>query len=257
MIVTTTSPQQPQKSFMPVDEEANRACRGSSQHDNSNSYYNLFSGMPSLDACQAQCTSDPLCKGIEFRRGSGRCEVWTRPGGIGATQIVQGYVCLHYSAVTVTTTPSPQSLKVFTPVDQETDRACRGANPSDNSISYYSLHFRASLQACKAQCMSESSCKGIEFQSSSGRCEVWTRPSGIGATHNVQGYVCFRYTAVVNASQTVGLLTSHSLPEEAAQAGSQRRLRAVRPHRHDHGGLALLQHLSLHGSNRGAAACEL
>lgn len=105
--------------------------------------------------------------------------------------------------------------------------------------------------------MTEPLCKGIEFHSGSGRCEVWMRPSGIGATRNVQGYVCFRYIEISNASKTLALFTSHNVSEEATRAGTQRRLRAVRPHRHDNGGLVLIQHRSLHGSNGRAAADEL
>jgi len=37
--------------------------------------------------CQARCLSSPGCKGVEHNPhfGRGRCEVWTRPKGIGAT----------------------------------------------------------------------------------------------------------------------------------------------------------------------------
>merc|ERR1712066_1190747 len=37
-------------------------------------------------------------------------------------------------------------------------------------------------------------CQGVEY--SSGRCELWTRPAGIGTTKPVAGFTCLRYDPV-------------------------------------------------------------
>ena len=38
-------------------------------------------GLASLSACQSLCENTTDCKGVEYHT-SGRCEIWTRPGGI-------------------------------------------------------------------------------------------------------------------------------------------------------------------------------
>mmetsp|Transcript_19449 Transcript_19449/g.61174 ORF Transcript_19449/g.61174 Transcript_19449/m.61174 type:complete len:499 (+) Transcript_19449:93-1589(+) len=72
------------------------------------------------------------------------------------------------------------------------EQACRGANASDNSAAYYLISRQASSEGCKAQCLQEPRCRGIEY-SSTGRCEVWIRPGGIKATKQLPGFTCLRY----------------------------------------------------------------
>jgi len=81
-----------------VDASSDRACRGADSRDNLASYYKLFKGMATLEACKDLCRATDACAGIEFNGNIGRCEVWIRPDGIGATTQVQGYQCLRYSA---------------------------------------------------------------------------------------------------------------------------------------------------------------
>eukprot|EP00931_Biecheleriopsis_adriatica_P076641 TRINITY_DN5032_c0_g1_i1.p1 TRINITY_DN5032_c0_g1~~TRINITY_DN5032_c0_g1_i1.p1 ORF type:complete len:1220 (-),score=174.28 TRINITY_DN5032_c0_g1_i1:289-3906(-) len=73
------------------------------------------------------------------------------------------------------------------------DSACRGESASDNRPEYYLLYEGVSPEACMSHCVEEPSCKGIEHNSFD-RCELWVRPSGIGAFANVPGYNCLRYT---------------------------------------------------------------
>jgi len=194
--LTTTSAESTTSSmvgdFSAVDGGSNRACRGSESGDNSESYYKLFPYLPSLEACKDLCrASDPRCVGIEFNMDSGRCEVWTRIGGIGATSGVQGYQCLRFSGMSATTSPITDDFVV---VDGGANRACRGAHAGDNSMSYYDLFSgTSSLAACKDLCRAFAACVGIEFNRGSGRCEVWTRLGGIGASTGVEGYQCLRY----------------------------------------------------------------
>jgi len=82
--------------FMAVDNGSNRACRGASAKDNSGSYYNVFSAA-SLEECKDNCRGSQDCVGIEFNSNNGRCEVWVRAEGIGATAEVSGYQCLRYN----------------------------------------------------------------------------------------------------------------------------------------------------------------
>jgi len=181
--------------FIPADGGSNRACRGRSSSDNSASHYSLIPGaVPTLEACKTECLAVNGCVGIEYNSDSGRCEVWTRPEGIQATAAVPGYQCWQYSSgATQTTTTIPG----FDEVDGGSNRACRGRSSSDNSASHYSLIPGAvpTLEACKTECLAVNGCVGIEYNSDSGRCEVWTRPEGIQATAAVPGYQCWHYQA--------------------------------------------------------------
>eukprot|EP00913_Durusdinium_trenchii_P010801 g10132.t1 len=99
--------------FRAADGGLNRACRNYAGH-NSESFYRVqgdvesldgcqqecskFSGCwtslrTSLDACRALCATEDGCKGIEF--SAGRCEVWLRAGGIGASKALAGFTCMR------------------------------------------------------------------------------------------------------------------------------------------------------------------
>ncbi|CAE8591671.1 unnamed protein product, partial [Polarella glacialis] len=167
--------------FKPADGGSGRACRGANTGDNLASYYTTFprSQAPSMEACKRICVGITGCKGIELSQWG--CEIWLRPGGIGATVEASGYTCLVYDP--------------FVPVDGGVGRACRGASASDNSEGYYQVHEgTASLQACQDLCRSELRCKGLEYNTS-GRCEVWTREGGIASSVavNSNSVWCLRF----------------------------------------------------------------
>ncbi|CAE8721049.1 unnamed protein product [Polarella glacialis] len=75
----------------------------------------------------------------------------------------------------------------FSPVGGGVGRACRGANQTDNSDTYYKLYAVRTLEECQQRCFRHSLCTGVEF--SVERCEVWTQP--IRASANVTGFSCF------------------------------------------------------------------
>eukprot|EP00931_Biecheleriopsis_adriatica_P101107 TRINITY_DN76319_c0_g1_i1.p1 TRINITY_DN76319_c0_g1~~TRINITY_DN76319_c0_g1_i1.p1 ORF type:complete len:1365 (+),score=211.34 TRINITY_DN76319_c0_g1_i1:65-4096(+) len=214
--VTTTS--LPMETFEPVDGGDNRACRGGTSTDNSASHYTAYFGVSTLFDCKVKCASTAECKGIEYNSG-GRCEVWTRADGIQASSEVTGFMCLRYGLLPTTTMREIDGL--FLPVDGGDDRVCRGATSNDNSASYFTPHFGvATLDDCKAKCASTSTCKGIEFRVSRGRCEVWTRPEGIQASRVVSGYLCFQYTAApLKTTSTPSLSTTSET--ECADAWKQ------------------------------------
>ena len=165
--------------FQSVDGFSDRVCRGSSSSDTQDSYYAIYSPTqaPSMEACQSLCKTTPGCQGIEYR---GWCEVWTRPDGIGAVAPSLGSQCLRYQP--------------FAGVDGGVNRACRGVDPTDSWSIYYTVFAQeqaATVEACKAKCIAASGCRGIQFQP--GRCEVWTRRAGIGATVASAGTICMRY----------------------------------------------------------------
>uniref|UniRef100_A0A7S1SEB0 Apple domain-containing protein n=1 Tax=Alexandrium catenella TaxID=2925 RepID=A0A7S1SEB0_ALECA len=173
--------------FIPIGGGGGRACRGGSSADDSPKHYILHTGIPSLDDCKRLCERSPTCKGIEYNRvyDNGRCEVWTRPGGITATSPMRNSECLRYG-----------TTELFWPVDGWADQACRGATEKDDSPAYYELHVGvASLAACKTLCISTVHCRGVEYTEhvEGGRCEVWTRVGGILATHPANGTRCFQY----------------------------------------------------------------
>jgi len=161
------------RGFFPVDGGFGRACRGATKGDNSPAHYQVVVAT-SLRECQDACLGEPACHGIEYSRG--RCELWTRAEGIGTSAEVHGFMCLHL-------------LKGFAAVDGGQDRVCRGASASDNFGSYFEVIQSSGIQSCAAAC-AEQKCQGIEF--SPGRCEIWVRPEGIGATASLRGSVCLR-----------------------------------------------------------------
>lgn len=148
--------------------------------------------MQSLQECQQLCVGSPGCKGIEYS-SFGRCEVWTRADGIGATAEAPSYHCLLYSQQSID--------EPFLPADGGANRLCRGDNKTDIDTSYYNISGGKTLDECKAVCRATPSCAGIEHNSR-GYCEVWTRTGGIGATYKAPTFTCFRYTANGEVSQT-------------------------------------------------------
>mmetsp|Transcript_64541 Transcript_64541/g.194735 ORF Transcript_64541/g.194735 Transcript_64541/m.194735 type:complete len:290 (+) Transcript_64541:54-923(+) len=174
--------------FQPVDGGMNRVCRGANFTDDPESDYMLHLGVATLGDCMRLCIEAPVCKGVEYNPNhhGGRCEVWTRAGGINATAPVPGFTCLRYGAVT----------ERFDLLGGGANRACRGSSPEDNSEAYYTLHKgTASLAACKELCIRSSGCKGVEYneQLDGGRCEVWTRVGGIKASRPMAGVTCLQY----------------------------------------------------------------
>lgn len=173
-----------------VNHHENQACRGDTHTDNQQSYYILASSeaAASVEACKAGCRDmGGLCKGIEWSWG--RCELWTRPEGIGATSGVQGFVCLRN-----------QLAPIFLPLEGSADRACRGAHEDDNQHAYYTVVERSSLSECQDACMAFSGCVGIEHNGER-RCELWSRPEGIQAVKYLPGSTCMAYEADASLQQ--------------------------------------------------------
>eukprot|EP00931_Biecheleriopsis_adriatica_P088135 TRINITY_DN62510_c0_g1_i2.p1 TRINITY_DN62510_c0_g1~~TRINITY_DN62510_c0_g1_i2.p1 ORF type:complete len:1491 (+),score=257.69 TRINITY_DN62510_c0_g1_i2:181-4473(+) len=191
--------------FSPVDGGSDRACRGAVAGDNNPAHYVVVPGMHDIEQCKAACSTLPVCVGIEF--SPGRCETWTREAGIEASVALSGFTCLKLVT----------GASDFTPVDGAVGRVCRGADAADNSVSYYTVvNNLLSLGLCKEECRKSASCVGIEYHNK-GRCEVWTRAAGIGASAAVSGYECYRYTGEV---QTVTSTRSPTLnlPSESEAA---------------------------------------
>lgn len=118
------------------------------------------------------------------------------------------------TTTTVTTTPgvttasTTYSSSGFEPVDGGVDRVCRGASPTDNHPDYFIVKSVTSLDECKQRCVATNGCVGIEHINT--RCEIWTRPEGIGASSSGVGYTCLRYlggsTTTPNPSHSCGQL---------------------------------------------------
>mmetsp|Transcript_36728 Transcript_36728/g.85452 ORF Transcript_36728/g.85452 Transcript_36728/m.85452 type:complete len:479 (-) Transcript_36728:155-1591(-) len=177
--------------FEPVDGGVGRACRPT----NSSGDFGLIPGTPDLETCKTRCRETHGCRGIEYGRENGRCEVWTAPGGVSGSAAVAGYTCLRYAG---------SAHFEFSPADGGTNRVCRGASHDDNSPEYWKLLMGIrTLEACKAECVSTPGCKGIEFRSNNSRCEVWKRPLGVGVTKEKEGYSCWRYSPSTTTTTTV------------------------------------------------------
>ena len=116
-----------------------------------------------LGACQALCESNTNCKGVEFHT-SGRCEIWTRAGGIESSISTslkrQTTKKFHLSSAESRFVGlsgySCYALQPpdFIPVDASLDRACDGDNEHMEVIT------ASSLAECKESCRSNVTCKG-------------------------------------------------------------------------------------------------
>jgi len=151
--------------FRPVTEPRDQACRGQNHTDTSASYYKVVAVSGGIAECRQKCLAMErnTCKGIEYS-GFARCELWTRPEGIGATNGVPGFSCEMNMQAPVFSTPYW--------IEGGHHRACRGADPNDNHPSYYEVNMGVfTLRDCQQRCMDTDGCKGIEF--SMNRCESW------------------------------------------------------------------------------------
>ncbi|CAJ1342850.1 unnamed protein product, partial [Effrenium voratum] len=124
--------------FEPVDGGEDRACRGENAGDNRAEYYTVISA--TLENCKQSCLDNEACVGVEY--SSNRCELWTRPNGIGSSIALASFLCLRLAdrAAPTTTTASTTTLDLsvlFEPVDGGSGHACRGATASDNRPEYY------------------------------------------------------------------------------------------------------------------------
>jgi len=121
------------------------------------------------------------------------------------------------------TTSGENAAQYFQPVNGGSDQACRGSHSGDNSNSYFTLFSGlGSLSDCQAMCSSRATdCQGIEYHSSTGRCEVWTRAEGIQATAPVSGYSCFRYNPGSSSGTTsVAVTATTTMSTSTAQGTS-------------------------------------
>eukprot|EP00441_Pelagodinium_beii_P007800 CAMPEP_0197690874 /NCGR_PEP_ID=MMETSP1338-20131121/108959_1 /TAXON_ID=43686 ORGANISM="Pelagodinium beii, Strain RCC1491" /NCGR_SAMPLE_ID=MMETSP1338 /ASSEMBLY_ACC=CAM_ASM_000754 /LENGTH=680 /DNA_ID=CAMNT_0043273365 /DNA_START=116 /DNA_END=2158 /DNA_ORIENTATION=+ len=118
-----------------------------------------------------------------------RCESTIPPSTESTTRSSISQTTLEATSSTTTTS---SFTKVFWEFDGGEGRACRGSSSSDASDAYYVLFTGVPLDECKAKCVAEPLCKGLEHNPN-GRCEVWTRTEGIEASAPVAGYTCFVY----------------------------------------------------------------
>jgi len=224
------------KLFSPVDGGVGRACRRTSREDNENVYYDIdkLATAASFDECLGLCFTHPTgCFGVEHIpfRLEHRCEIWqTR---IMATRPLETATCLrHENWLAVPNCclrgscgaackklgklgsldkpncmklggqwcePASPWYRIFVPVEGGVDRCCRGADETDNSEAYYTIHtlgIKDTITQCKLLCADTAGCQGIEYLelAKGPRCEVWTRPQGIGATWPLRGCTCLRLT---------------------------------------------------------------
>lgn len=187
--------------FQAVDGAIGRVCRGLTPEDNANTYFTVRIAN-STEQCKQLCRDYTGCKGIEFATSSGRCEIWLREGGILASNSVNGHECWRYvdpnggsHLPNETTTLMPHQLMYFEGLDggPTQDRVCRGNNENDNFGSYFTVYWTSTLEGCKSQCVEIAECKGVEYASSFGRCEVWTREEGIQAVKESPNSECWIY----------------------------------------------------------------
>lgn len=153
-------------------------------------YWDAETGCPGNDYCdQSKSNCEASCNGkwksIVETTVSSTASVTTTPATTTKTTAA--------TTATITTLPTTSTTEtaMFEPVDGGVDRVCRGSTPTDNALEYFTVASVNSLEECKQLCMANSACKGIEYINR--RCEIWTRPEGIGASSEGVGYVCLRY----------------------------------------------------------------
>lgn len=127
-------------SFTRFGSGENRACRGSSWQDNDKSNYIAFWPVDALETCKDRCRERTSCKGIEFNPDLRRCEVWIKPVTLAVTTVA------NFSCYTASL--EDPTLAIFEDVDGGSERVCRGNNPGDNSLSYFTLSLAESKEDC-------------------------------------------------------------------------------------------------------------
>ena len=150
--------------FRDVDGSQDRFCEASLQPD--------AVAVGTLKDCQDLCYESVRCTGINFNNGV--CHVFT---GEFSSRSSPGSKC--------------SSFQPFISVDGGVDRDCRGAHENDISEEYFVSAEASTLEDCKLQCLSNSTCQGIAF--SSGDCKIWTRSDGIKFSKYQPGSICLRY----------------------------------------------------------------
>eukprot|EP01047_Picozoa_sp_COSAG01_P001278 COSAG01_NODE_28_length_36622_cov_14.695751_7_plen_3203_part_00 len=75
-------------------------------------------------------------------------------------------------------------------------RACRGDDEADNSNLYYSMpaasqNFQGNSDTCRVTCFRDSECQGFEYNTLTGRCEIWNRMP-LATAASTPGYTCFQ-----------------------------------------------------------------
>jgi hypothetical protein len=156
---------EPHLDFEPVNGGVNRLCRGVTETDNSDGYYEVVPAK-NLEHCKAACATSPTCLGIEFMSrddgSSPHCELWTRAVETSAPGS-KGFTCLRFNPLG------------FEPV---VDDSARRAEPPAGETT---LHDRvSSLYVCKSLCVSAQLCRGIEYEPVSMQCRVWSLALGPG-----------------------------------------------------------------------------
>ena len=155
--------------FINIEGGMNRACRGSDPLDSYSSYYTFFSGT-TIDECKVLCTTTFGCKGIEFR--DGRCEVWTRRGGIQASTYTRGSLCMSYGGA-----DAFEDSHAFTALNRGKPSACHALG--ELAAISYGLHASPSLYDCQLRCMSTPGCRGIGFGPG---CTIWLGSGSLSAS---------------------------------------------------------------------------
>jgi len=87
--------------FDVVDGGMGRACRGSSEADNSTENY-AVENAASLKGCKMLCINADGCVGVGFHHPTGRCEVWNRPQGVGSSIPEEHSECHRFLGLGVT-----------------------------------------------------------------------------------------------------------------------------------------------------------
>mmetsp|Transcript_100705 Transcript_100705/g.324974 ORF Transcript_100705/g.324974 Transcript_100705/m.324974 type:complete len:717 (-) Transcript_100705:135-2285(-) len=200
-----------------VDGGIGRSCRGADQPPGDTGNL-VYSHMFTLDACKSLCFQTPSCTGVEHRRG-GHCTVWTRT--IIASAPSKDSTCLVYL-------PPWTNLLPWSFVEGGGDRSCRGATPEDDWPSYYTLHLKvASVDACRALCLENVFCMGIEHSVSGGRCKIWTRM--VSTSVPSVGSTCLRYQSGAGTGNATLPRWAREWPWSLVDGGSQRACRGASP----------------------------
>lgn len=112
---------------------------------------------------------------------------------LGPASSIPGALPTTSSAPSLGTTTT-SSGREWELVSQSEGRACRGNDRNDNSPTYYDVRSAGTLEACQDMCLEQLiSCKGIEYNSGTGRCEIWHREAGIHAWAISQDFTCMRF----------------------------------------------------------------
>jgi len=141
----------------------------------------------SLMQCREACLQEPRCEAMQTLSGKlfGKCRML---GGVDMTMCTEDPQYDLWRQVD----KGQGNMWQFRPVDGGKGRQCQGGGVEfQNGPDEFTLHSGASLDECKDLCRAAQECQGIQHETASARCKVWT--TAVRTSVALEGSECLAY----------------------------------------------------------------